>query len=543
MDRIMPHNLLTSPWIPIRRLSPAKEQQNIAPWQITDAIDTNPIVALDAPRPDFNGALVQFLIGLLQTAFAPRDPDEWFERFATAPTPEVLQDAFSAYAHAFDLDGDGPRFMQDQDPLSGQAPLPITALLIDTAGSETHFVKDLPAQGMSLAAAAMALYTLQTNAPSGGVGHRTSLRGGGPLTTLVIATPEDERRPPTLWQTLWLNVLDEETLETLGFPTKPSDAARIFPWLAPTRTSEKGANPTTPEAAHPLQMFWGMPRRIRLDLDQSEPGGECAITGAHSCTLISRYRTKNYGINYTGAWSHTLSPYTHDGKDLIPMHPRGSINYRHWLSLMQETSDKKAKRLPAAVVKRFHAHRLNREGLRYRLWAFGYDMDNMKPRCWFESTLPLFSVYSDIHRTTLESAAEDMVNAAGLFLYNLRSAIKDAWFATNDPRHKSAKLEHVKDAFWQETEAVFYERINAIAGAADTTAASTAARHLWHRYLNEHTQKAYDRWVDYNQITEQSNPRRIAQARRALLRYNYSKKIKDLLEIPDRAISSPPAAA
>ncbi len=527
----MPYNLLNEEWMMV--LSAKGVRSTIAPWQITDAIDTDPILSLQTPRPDFHGALVQFLIGLLQTTFAPEDRDEWFRYFESPPAPETLREAFAPYAHAFELDGDKARFMQDQNPLAEQKPLPITALLIDTAGSETHFVKDLPTQGLSPAMAALALYTLQTNAPSGGAGHRTSLRGGGPLSTLVIATPEETGSQPSLWQTLWLNVLDEESF---GVRATPEDAERIFPWLSQTRISGKGGSDTPPEAVHKLQMFWGMPRRIRLDVETVSQG-TCAISGTVDDKLIRRYRTKNYGTNYTGAWHHTLSPYTDDGKQLLAMHPRGSISYRHWMGLVQEPKDSKVKRLPARVVHRFTAdgYELDQEGVRFRLWAFGYDMDNMKPRCWFESTLPLFPFKDDEQQEEIRFAAERLVQAAGLFLENLRGRIKDAWFQPNDPRRKSAKLEHIQDAFWQETESDFYARIQALASAADPMDDRLAQFHAWHRVLRGYTETAFDRWVDYNQITEQSHPRRIAEARRNLRCFNYSKKIRACLELPDRS--------
>lgn len=528
----MPFNLLTTPWIPIHRRDGSR--QEITPDQLTTDLADNPVVALDAPRPDFNGALVQFLIGLLQTAFSPADRYDWFDHLETPPNPEVLTQAFSKVAPVFDLDGEDARFMQDQDPLAEQKPLPITALLIDTAGSETHFVKDLPQQGLSLAVAALALYTLQTNAPSGGVGHRTSLRGGGPLTTLVLATPDRPERAgdkTTLWQTLWLNVLDRETL---GYDAEPP-REDIFPWLRPTRTSEKGGQDTTPDDVHPLQMFWGMPRRIRLDLEQALPG-RCALTGREVPGLVRSYRTKNYGTNYIGPWQHTLSPYTHDGKELLAMHPRGSINYRHWLSLVQGQEDKKVHRLPARVLVRFNSpkYRLARGGWRYRLWAFGYEMDNMKPRCWFESTLPLYHFADDERRRDFEADVKNMVLAAGELLDNLRNRLKDAWFSPNDPRRKKADTAFVQDAFWQETEPAFYERIDALAKAEDHEAARRATFDAWHRELKEYIQTAFDRWVHYNQITEQTHPGRIAAARRNLRLFSYSKKIRGLLDLPTK---------
>ncbi len=536
----MPLNLITDPWFRIRRVGPDSKAELIAPWQLTEAIDTDPVTALNTPRPDFNGALAQFLIGLLQTTFAPADAAEWFEHFESPPRPETLKAAFEPYAQAFDLDGDGPRFMQDQDPLADLKPLPITALLIDTAGSETHFVKDLPTQGLSPAMAALALYALQTNAPSGGVGHRTSLRGGGPLTTLVVAAPDQDDAQPTLWQTLWLNVLNSEHL---GYRAEPGDAERIFPWLVSTRTSEKGRSPTTPEQTHPLQAFWGMPRRIRLDLEGPRPG-VCAIDGTPHQALIARYRTKNYGTNYGGAWRHPLTPYTHDGKELLAVHPRGSIGYRNWIGLVNEFTDKKPKRIPALVVSRFwnDDYRLHHEGWRLRLWAFGYDMDNMKPRRWCESMLPLFFPKQE-RRRAVEDAARKLVDAAELCLLNLRGALKDAWFAERDPRRKTFRPEHLQAAFWQETEVLFYARLQTLIDATDADKACEAVYAAWHADLMDYTQRAFDYWVDYNQITAQSHPRRIAAARRNLRRANYRKELKKLLELTDEGMRGNPAAA
>jgi CRISPR system Cascade subunit CasA len=54
-------NLISDAWIPIRRKG--GEEERIAPWEVTTRYSDDPIVALAAPRPDFNGALIQFLIG------------------------------------------------------------------------------------------------------------------------------------------------------------------------------------------------------------------------------------------------------------------------------------------------------------------------------------------------------------------------------------------------------------------------------------------------------------------------------------------------
>ena len=86
--------------------------EKVAPWQIAEKSD--PIIELNAPRPDFQGALYQFLIGLLQTCYAPIDHDEWLEYWERQPEEEKLEKVFLAMAPAFELFNEsGPAFMQD----------------------------------------------------------------------------------------------------------------------------------------------------------------------------------------------------------------------------------------------------------------------------------------------------------------------------------------------------------------------------------------------------------------------------------------------
>ena len=107
--------------------------------------------------------------------------------------------------------------------------------------------------GLPLPTAAMALYTLQAHAPAGGAGNRTSMRGGGPMVTLV--RPRGGETP--LWSLVWANVPE-------GRPLAPDDLAAL-PWMRSTRTSETGATVEQPAADHdPPEAFFGMPRRLRL---------------------------------------------------------------------------------------------------------------------------------------------------------------------------------------------------------------------------------------------------------------------------------------
>lgn len=225
----LPFSLLASQWIPVGRSDGSRD--HVAPHEVTSDHELNPIVFFAWPRPDFDLASHEFLIGLLAAAFPPKGPRDWLQHYLRPPAPEELRKALEPYVVAFSLDGKGPRFLQDFSPLEGEAS-PVEALFVEAPGANTvKLNKDLMVKRdrigvLSRASAAMALYALQQFAPSGGAGHRTSLRGGGPLVTLVVPGAENGR-PATLWQRLWLHVPISQALDKARLPL-------TFPWLAPT---------------------------------------------------------------------------------------------------------------------------------------------------------------------------------------------------------------------------------------------------------------------------------------------------------------------
>ena len=276
-------NLIRDSWIPTRHHSGHQARRPL--WDIVGPAD-DPATALATTRPDFDGALTELMIGLLQVAMPPADHDAWLARFETPPTPDELRDHLAPLAPAFELFGAGPRYQQDPrvDAFGGK-PLPAEKMLIDlgmSPGADV-FSRNGSVGALCLPCAAAALTTMQTYAPSGGRGNLTSLRGGGPMTTLVA--PADDNGPFPLWKKLWLNVLP---LDALGMPPPSTDALeKIFPWVAtqsdrePTRALE-----LTPEEAHPLQAFFGMPRRMWLTTPQDEVG-DCGLCGGGSTPVVT----------------------------------------------------------------------------------------------------------------------------------------------------------------------------------------------------------------------------------------------------------------
>ncbi len=154
------------------------------------------------------------------------------------PSCETLKSVFEKVIDAFELvNENGPAFMQDFKLPEDCEESKIRSLLIDAPGengikkNQDHFAKRDAVNGLCPKCTATALFTLQVNAPAGGQGNRTGLRGGGPLTTLIL--PEENFS--ALWKKLWLNVISYNEF----FNENASKATmNIFPWMGPTYTSE-----------------------------------------------------------------------------------------------------------------------------------------------------------------------------------------------------------------------------------------------------------------------------------------------------------------
>ena len=520
-------NLINDPWVPIRRKSGT--QDIIAPWQLTENDD--PVIALSAPRSDFNGALMQFLIGLLQTTATPENHDSWLAWLEAPPIPAQLKTCFEQYAAAFELQGERGSFMQDFNSLSTEAQS-IEKLLIDSPGGKTindnadHFVKRERVKQLCPGCTTMALFTLQINAPGGGAGHMTSLRGGGPLTTLVILDENDDL-PDDLWRNLWLNVLEQLQLETLTGDKNMTAPADIFPWLAKTRTSEKNTGKeTTPMDINPLQMYWGMPRRIRIQWQMGNME-HCDLCSAISNQLVTHYQTQNYGINYTGAWQHPLSPYRlNKTEDLLPQHVQpGGLTYQHWLSMFDDGEN----HFSSEVVKRYR-DLAETWAVQFRLYAFGYDMNKMKPRCWYETTFPLYTISEEI-RTDFSKRIQTLTETAAEFAGFVQRYVKAAWFKR--PSDAKGDTTFLRQNFYQDTESAFYQKAKAL----QTNLLNGTDKEIlqeWYGVLCKAALNIFDYWSTRGDFT-QANPRRITDARNKLKKQFYSKNIQQKLQLPDKS--------
>ncbi|WP_280564328.1 type I-E CRISPR-associated protein Cse1/CasA [Chromohalobacter sp. 48-RD10] len=527
-------NLLTDPWLPFRHSDGSLRYRPPSALADPDVLD------LALPRADFQGAAWQFLIALLQTAITPEDTDAWLDRYQQPPSVASLDEALAPFVSAFELDGDGPRFMQDLDPLKDVKEAPVGGLLIDSPGANgiknntDFFVKRGRVESVCPSCAALALYTMQINAPAGGAGIRVGLRGGGPLTTLIL--PEDENQP--LWMRLWPNVMPADAVGQPGQRWRAPDAddGDLFFWMTDTRVSDKKGTEVLPDDVHPLHAFWSMPRRYRLLFDD-EPGC-CDLCGGETSRPVRRLRSKKQGANYDGPWRHPLTPYRRlnpQKPDELPLSSKGQpggLGYRHWPGLVLENEAGGV--LPARLV----THHLQKHDLveaargdgeafdalyrHARLWVFGYDMDNMKPRGWYSVEMPLVGV-PQMHQETLREWVKRFVDLAGDVTWQVRNQLKRAWFKR--PEDAKGDMSQIDAQLFEATQLAFFDALRQMGEALrDAKATPTLPPEIsreWYLTLKRRALALFDAQAISGPLEgmKMQQLERISNARRYLLAY------------------------
>lgn len=544
----------------------------IAPWQVTYDLNDNPITALDAPRPDFSGALIQFLIGLVQTTMAPKNDREWRAGLTNPPSPDQFKQSFDSVAFAFNLDADGPRFMQEVELQKGELH-PASYLLIDAPTKKPrddntdHFVKrELfekggASLGMCLPCVSAALFALQLFGPEGGAGKFVGLRGGGPITTLIVGG--------NLWETIWLNTLHTSDLQTPGDTSRQLNIVdqRTFPWLKTDAFIQKITGKGVYLAdVHPLHMYWAMPRRMLLEF--SEMAADCVLCGRGVRRMVSHYRDATSGIHYEPPWRHPLSPYYRNKSGMmLPQHGQSDgVTYRHWLGwVLADTSSGEE---PARVVFEFSRRQSQvwserHEVLRSvpRLWAFGYDMAKMNARAWCEGLMPLIQVVES-DRAAYEQSVASLIRLADWISGNLQIALKKVWQAK--PRVNGWRIEWkftdikslpkdeakarerilnrvvrsraflaVSARFWQETERDFYSTLEQLRQALGQKFDVMPIKRRWLVRLAKEAESIFD---DLAQATMSGgpDPKRIVLAFRDMRDANSegNLSLRKLLDLP-----------
>jgi len=525
-------NLMTDKWIPVIRNDGTHD--TIMPWQIAEF--ENPVIEINAPRPDFQGALYQFLIGLLQTCFAPEDEDEWLEHWEESPSPEEIEQAFEKVETAFELyNPDGPAFMQDFSLPEGKEES-VELLLIGAPGGNTIdkntdlFLKRGVCKQLCKRCSAIELFTLQLNGPPGGAGHMAGIRGNGPVTTLLV----DVKRELNLFQMLWLNILPAED----DYNKDDLLSSDVFPWLGKTKTSEScktkvcktGCSKcgTFPEDVNSLHCYWSMPRRIRLVSEFIK--GKCDICGSYEDELVTKYITKPNGFRYVGGWNHPLTPYQRSAETL-PNSSKGSKAsgcYQYWVGLVLQEDIQDYHYHAAKIVSEFQGEKSPYVEQQIGLWCFGYDMEpgQAKARCWYDSRLPMFNLKKDQRKNIVDWAGE-LIRSAREVVNMLRKAVKSAWFRR--PEDAKGSMSMIDVQFWEATETDFYLLLDKLALLpGETRMAPADVYDAWFKVLQKHVFQIFE-YATMSANPEDMDLKRIVLANKDLQKKFYgNKQIKSL---------------
>ncbi len=543
MSALVPFNLLENRFFPIVTRSGRRRWLTLP--ELAAAGDDDPL-DFDWPRADFNIAALEFAIGVATLAFRPMKPTDWLRLWNNPPGPEATREAIAPFVPAFALDGDGPRFLQELGGLDGET-TPIEALLIDTPGANgqkknadvlTHRDR-YPALG--LPAAAMALYALQQFAPSGGAGNRTSMRGGGPLSTFVIPSAAAGERP-SLWRIVLANLPQDEKVEF-----DAEDLPRILPWLAPTVVSDKAHGERLlsegDAAAHLLQAFFGMPRRIALRFAET---GVCAMTG-EAGPLVDGFMQRPWGVNY-GLWCHPATPYRRqkEGAEPYSVKPKSArFGYRDWTPVVVGETDG-AIAHPAEIV---HLARHRRAaslrgagGADASIRAAGWAMNNMEAVAYLSAQQPLHLAADERAQDALDRAAKRSTRAAEATVAMLVRALRAALFSEGaKPSTDKAVFEEARAALYDATEDAFHDRLNALLEASE--ADSEALSREWLQTMQRAAFSAFGAGAPIP-LDDPERARRVAEAFRNLRAglSGYGKPGQALFQILDLPLPETSAA-
>lgn len=408
-------NLIEERWIPVRTES--GRMRYIAPWEIADTEDRPVDVRFE--RPDFNSAVTQFLIAVCQTVYEPKDDAEWLDTLESRPTADDMHSRMMAISEAFELLGDGSRYMQDDSAVEAESSSKkekstkkMTGMLLNSPGENTvelgkdFFEKDKGTGGLCLSCSAAALTALQFMAPLGGSGYNPCIREGSAMTVLI--------RGNDLWETVYLNVLTHGRMRRTG---GDNDDADPFVWMTPSESRQ-----IVPTGNNPAMAVWAMVRRIHLE-DPSD--GVCTVCGCHG-QCIRAYQMKNKGYEYL-SWIHPLAPTTKRNEEIRHLQMGTSIrHFNQWSALAYGGQ---AFAIPSLNVSQVA---YNRNDVReiidssYRLWICGYQNKQASPESWIDVTVPVYIGYDDSDR--FESFVLKLVKlsdkALKVLIGSLRSAVE-----------------------------------------------------------------------------------------------------------------------
>jgi CRISPR system Cascade subunit CasA len=193
------------------------------------------------------------------------------------------------------------------------------------------------------------------------------------------------------------------------------------------------------------------------------------------------------------------------------------LGYKHWLGYVQNLDGDSE---PARVIN-CNGHRQKDD---FRLWAFGYDMDNMKACCWYEGVIPVIFIEDEQKWKIYGAHVAMLVRAANTISDFLSKAVVKALNA--------GVFNVVRQRFWQETEAEFYIQIKALRQEVIEELDGLSVRQAWHAYLAHKAEEIFND-MSQSDMIDIINAKRVSTAWNELRKSLYGKKLKiEILALP-----------
>lgn len=151
----------------------------------------------------------------------------------------------------------------------------------------------------------------------------------------------------------------------------------------------------------------------------------------------------------------------------------------------------------------------------------------MKALCWYDSTLPVYSIPVDIQRAFVKTVKQ-ILDSANEMGSSLHDHVKAAWF--KKPPKKPEPV--IKQSFWQSSEATFYQILGELSALDfDKEAELAPIYRRWLLNTRRHVLELFDHWVLSGPLEDQ-DMQRVVKARADLAKdLNSGKSVKPLWKI------------
>lgn len=331
-------NLLTDNWIPVQH------KNSFQQISLENLLTQQAEFSISLPRDDMELACLQLLICLTQVLFSPNDRKQLLARINTSLTPEEYQTTVADKIDWFELDHPTQPFMQVRD-VKAKEFTDMAKLFagLDSKSSCCFVNEPNLATYLCPSCTAIGLFNQANNAPGFGGGFKGSLRGGAPITTLVLSEQLNDLRG-----TVWKNVLPEETLnqKVMSWYDETKEQAPVWVELI-----KSGSKIQATDTGLLRGLFW-QPAHIELVNGQR---GQCSCCGIEN-ELYSGFNKEKFIYDFIGTFPHPHAPRSVELKKGEKTEKFASFTTTApaWTQLCQFIMDKKDDKgggyIPAAVV-------------------------------------------------------------------------------------------------------------------------------------------------------------------------------------------------